>query len=131
MFKSIEFIDATYNVINNLYLYEYKIIDSDFVSITLISIAPAPAPHIVSREEVRTAGAVIKEYESRNYTHQEIIGNLFLLNMFILKKYHYYNINDILSFQSHYLTKDYYHEINYRKYYDDLVKYTKKMTILC
>ena len=80
---------------------------------------------------VLTAAAVIKEYESRNYNHQEIISNLFLLNMFILKKWWYKDFNQILEYQHEYLIKKYYPESNFNeKYYDDLVKYTKKMMVI-
>jgi len=134
MFQSIKYLSHTHDNKTKLFNFHYEITDSDFIS-TSYAVVQAATPTnltwIAAAEGAAAPSVLIKTYESKNYTHQEIISNLFLLNMFILKKYHYNNINDILSYQSHYLIKDYYHEINYRKYYDDLVKYTKKMTILC
>ncbi len=109
--------------------------DSDFIS-NSSAVVPgslrAGAPVIIAvGAGAVAASVVIKEYKNRNYNHQEIISNLFLLNIFILKENWYNSINKILKYQNTYLTKEYYPEINFHeKYYDDLVKYTNKMMVL-
>ncbi len=130
MFQSIEYLNYTYDNKNKLYHHSYKITDSDFISNSTIPAAREAA--VGTTAEVGDAAAIIKTYENRNYAHQEIIKNLFLLNMFLLKENWYvYNINQILEYQNKYLTKEYYPEINFNeKYYNDLVNYTDKMMVL-
>ncbi len=128
MFQSIIYINCTYDNKTKLYHYSYEITDSDFISNSPVAEAPAAAA-----VGVADAAVLIKEYESRKYDHKEIIKNLFLLNMFLLKEncYWYNNIYEILKYQNTYLTKEYYPESNFHEnYYDDLVKYTKKMMVI-
>ncbi len=127
MFQSIKYVNHTCNNKNNLFHYTYEIIDSDFIS---ISSTAAVGEASVLLADCSAATLVIKEYERRNYTHQEIIKNLFLLNIFMLKQNWYNNINQIFEYQNKYLSKKYFTESNFHeKYYDDLVKYTKKMIV--
>jgi len=117
MFQSI-YLNYTYDSKTTLYYYHYEITDSDFISNSSVTAGVA---------------GLIKEYESRKYDHKEIIKNLFLLNMFLLKENYYWfnNINEILEYQNECLIKEYYPESNFNeKYYDDLVKYTNKMMVI-
>ena len=129
MFKSIVYIDGAYDSHNSLYLYQYKIIDSDFVGITTIKVSRC-APMFATCDPIRSVAAIIKEYQNINCSHEELIINLFLINIFILQRNWYDNMNEILSCEYSYLNKEYYHEIDFRKYYNDLVKYTKKIMVL-
>ncbi len=128
MFKSIKYLNHTYDNKTNLYYYYYEITNSDFISNSSEAVtAPAAAVTVAAGSTV----AVIKEYENRNYDHQEIIKNLFLLNMFMINQNWFNNINEILEYQNESLTKEYYPESNFHEnYYDDLVKYSKKMMVI-
>ena len=125
MFQSIKYIVSKYNNETKLYHYHYEITDSDFICTSVVVAARR------RRRAVPAAAAVIKEYESKKYDHKEIISNLFLLNMFLLKKWKLEDLNQILEHQHKYLTKKYYPESNFNeKYYDGLVKYTNKMMVI-
>ncbi len=125
MFQSI-YLNYTYDSKTTLYYYHYEITDSDFISNSSVTAG-------VAATAAAGAAGLIKEYESRKYDHKEIIKNLFLLNMFLLKENYYWfnNINEILEYQNECLTKEYYPESNFHEnYYDDLVKYTNKMMVI-
>ncbi len=125
MFQSIKYINCIYDNKYKLHHYCYEITDSDFISNSLVAVTGSDL--MVQKE----AAAVIKEYESRKYTHQEIISNLFLLNMFMLKQNWYNNMSEILEYQNKYLSRKHYATSNFNeKYYNDLVKYTKKMMVI-
>ncbi len=128
MFQSIKYLNYAYDSKTKLYHYNYEITDSDFISNSSVTVTAMLAAGSVAK-----AATLIKTYESKNYTHQEIISNLFLLNMVMLKEncYWYNNLNEILKYQNTYLTKEYYPESNFHeKYYDDLVKYTNKIIVI-
>ncbi len=129
MFQSIKYVNCIYDNKTDLYHHGYEITDSDFIS---NSPASSVVPSWWSTSSVASPlAALIKEYERRKYAHQEIIKNLFLLNMFLLKENWYYNMNEILQHQNTYLTSEHYLKSNFHeKYYDDLVKYTKKMMVI-
>ncbi len=134
MFQSIKYLSHTHDNKTKLFNFHYEITDSDFIS-TSYAVVQAATPTnltwIAAAEGAAAPSVLIKTYESKNYTHQEIIGNLFLLNLCLLKQKWYDNIKQILEYQNTYLTKEYYPESNFHeKYYDDLVKYTNKMMVL-
>jgi len=138
MFQSIKYVSCIYDNKTNLYHYHYTLTDSDFVSYSYVSINEAGALGssplgVAAVRATSTAIFLIKQYENRNYNHEEVMKNLFLLNMFLLKQkfFQYNNINEVLEYQNKYLIKDYYPESNFHeKYYKDLVKYTNKMMVI-
>ncbi len=125
MFQSVEFIGNFINKQTDILYNKYNIIDSNFTTIIqVIGYTPSAIAKISS-------GSIL-EYETRNYTHQEIIKNLFLLNLFLIKsnKYVYTDMCTAVSQQNKYIDK-YFPEINFNeKYYDDLISYINKIGIL-
>ncbi len=119
MFESYKFIDCSRNKKTNIYIYTYEIIDSSFINKIDI------ATEVTSQVGEAECAAVIKIYESKKLN---VVKNLFLLNLYICKDYNY-KMNDLLYYQKQFMNK--YYNVNYDKYYDDLVKYTDRMIILC
>ncbi len=122
MFQTYQYKDISIINQTNTRIYVCEIIDSDFNhQIKIIEKYPLiisdPVPLAI-------ACAIIKTYESKNL---DVVKNLFLLNLYICKKYgdemHY-----LLCHQKRYINK--YYDVDFNKYYDDLVNYTNKMMVI-
>ncbi len=106
MFKSIEYIRFDNKIKSTI----YKFIDSDFE-------CEAAVKNLSSKST--RAAIIVAEYKSRNYSHKEIVKNLFICNLFICNKYNY-TFEKVLSYQNKYIDKDF-NNINFSKlYYQDL-----------
>ncbi len=92
MLKSIDYL--RYNKKTDSFVY--NIIDTEFeCNITV------PFAGSVAKE---AAIAVITEYKNRNYSHQEIVKNLFRCNLYLNNKYKY-SFEESLNKQYKYLDK--------------------------
>ena len=105
MFKSIIYLRNDKIKTNS---YIYKLIDTDF-ECEVASDASAPS----------AAAAIILEYKKRNYSHDEIVKNLFRCNLYLCDEYNL-SFEKELFYQNKYFNK-YFKDINFSKlYYQDL-----------
>jgi len=102
MFKFVSFI--TYDDDPKSYFYE--IIDSDFECNALDGVAT------LKLSAQAAALEIFLEYKKRNYSHKDIVKNLFRFNLHLDKEYNF-NFEDILNWQ--------YKNINFSEsYYQDI-----------
>jgi len=108
--------------------YTYKIIDSEFqcelevfpLTITsFISIEDLPWVNWDFAEDAAAlVAAITTEYQRRNYSHDEIVKNLFKCNIYMSENK--FSFEDILDWQYKY-TDIFFKDINFSKlYYQDL-----------
>ncbi len=121
MFQSYRCINYTIDHKKDKFIYTYEIIDSDFShQINIWSSIKGSAGLGAALGTVAT----IETYDSKNL---DVVKNLFLFNLYICKEYNY-KMNTLFFYQRKYINK--YYDVDFNKYYDDLVKYTNKMMVI-
>lgn len=108
MFKSIDFFQYDKKIKS----FIYKLIDTEFECNLEIAMLETDVPRAA-------IVAAISEYKKRNYSHDEIVRNLFKCNIYICNKFNH-SFEKELSCQLNHIDT-YYKDISFAKlYYDDI-----------
>lgn len=117
MINSIEYLGFD----NDLNSYIYKLIDTEFeceVSLSRVVVDASSNAALIALV-IRITVMSALEYKKRNYSHDEIVRNLFKCNIYICNKFNH-SFEKELSCQLNHIDT-YYKDISFAKlYYDDI-----------
>lgn len=111
MFKSIKYLRYDNEIKSNVYLF----VDTDFE-------CEVVSPDCLIKERLHTP-IVIAEYKKRNYSHKDIVRNLFKYFVLYINKYNKLNFEELLNWQIAYLDKPFtfsdhsFNDLNFSKLY--------------